>query len=162
MKLKMIVAMTKNLGIGINNTIPWYCKEDLKRFSLLTKGSGKNAIIMGKNTWNSLPKKPLLNRSNIIISNTLEDKENIVLSSIEESINFCLSKNYDEAWIIGGSMIYKEFIDHPLLTEIEMSLIIKDYDCDTFFPGIPLNFEINSLKKSDDESCYFCNFIRKY
>ena len=59
-------------------------------------------------------------------------------------------------------MIYKEFIDHPLLTEIEMSLIIKDYDCDTFFPGIPLNFEINSLKKSDDESCYFCNFIRKY
>ena len=58
MKFNIIVAKCNNNGIGINNTLPWNIPGDLKRFSKLTTGSGNNAIIMGKNTWLSLPKKP--------------------------------------------------------------------------------------------------------
>ena len=53
----IIVAYDLNQGIGKNNRLPWHFSEDLKRFSKLTRGEGKNAIIMGKNTWESIPKK---------------------------------------------------------------------------------------------------------
>jgi dihydrofolate reductase len=91
MKLKLIVAMCKNMGIGYKNTIVWNIKKDLIYFSNKTTGLygkyvkdkdrekykyknvKKNAIVMGKNTWISLPKNPdpLPHRDNIIISNTI-------------------------------------------------------------------------------------------
>ena len=92
MKLKMIVAMTKNLGIGINNTIPWYCKEDLKRFSLLTKGSGKNAIIMGKNTFQSTGF--LKHRHNLVLSSTLNLSDTIDSYQLESFSNIQKNKKY--------------------------------------------------------------------
>mgnify|MGYP006127200487 CR=1 FL=1 len=70
MNFNIIVAVDTNNGIGLNNTIPWYEPEDLKHFAKLTKGNGKNAVIMGKNTWNSLPQRWLHNRFNIIINYT--------------------------------------------------------------------------------------------
>ena len=54
MLINGIVAMDKNKGIGINNQLPWKLKEDLQRFQKFTTGKGNNAIIMGKNTWNSI------------------------------------------------------------------------------------------------------------
>ena len=68
MKLKLIVGVDNQNGIGLNNTLPWYNKEDLKYFSKVTKGDGNNAIIMGSNTWKSLPKRPLPKRLNVILS----------------------------------------------------------------------------------------------
>ena len=59
MLFNIIVAMCNNNGNGKNNSLPWHYKEELIHFSKMTKGNGNNAIIMGKNTWNSLPKKPL-------------------------------------------------------------------------------------------------------
>jgi dihydrofolate reductase len=133
-KVKLIVAICKGGGIGINNKIPWKISDDLKYFSKLTSGDygkymidtkkyistgksaakickddlniQKNVIIMGKNTWLSLPKypKPLPYRDSIIMSTTipeskgiLEDKEseydiNIHFSSISRAIRFCSSR----------------------------------------------------------------------
>jgi dihydrofolate reductase len=167
MKLKMIVAMTKNMGIGYNNTLPWYIKNDLKNFSKLTKGNNNNAIIMGKNTWNSLPKKPLPNRTNIILSTTLNKDLNdynntIIVNNINELFSFLEHNNFDDIWIIGGEMIYKLFINHKYLKEIHTTLVLENYECDTFFPGIPLNFELDKFKSNDEDKCYYCNFIRKY
>jgi len=167
MNLKMIVAMTKNMGIGYNNTLPWYIKNDLKNFSKLTKGNNNNAIIMGKNTWNSLPKKPLPNRTNIILSTTLNKDLNdynntIIVNNINELFSFLEYNNFDDIWIIGGEMIYKLFINHKYLKEIHTTLVLKNYECDTFFPGIPLNFELDKFKSNDEDKCYYCNFIRKY
>jgi len=163
----MIVAMTKNMGIGYNNTLPWYIKNDLKNFSKLTKGNNNNAIIMGKNTWNSLPKKPLPNRTNIILSTTLNKDLNdynntIIVNNINELFSFLEHNNFDDIWIIGGEMIYKLFINHKYLKEIHTTLVLENYECDTFFPGIPLNFELDKFKSNDEDKCYYCNFIRKY
>ena len=68
MKVKLIVAYCKNRGIGFQNQLPWRLSADLKRFKELTIGNGNNAVIMGRNTWASLPSeyKPLPKRENIV------------------------------------------------------------------------------------------------
>ena len=72
--INIIVAYTKNKGIGFKNKIPWKLNSDLIRFKKLTIGNGNNSVIMGKKTWDSLPYnvKPLPNRTNIIISKTMD------------------------------------------------------------------------------------------
>ena len=74
MKYNIIVACSKNRGIGYENSLPWKISSDLKKFRDLTIGNGNNAVIMGKNTWTSLPIKYLKSRDNLILSTTLKLK----------------------------------------------------------------------------------------
>ena len=69
--MNIIVAATKNMGIGFQNKLPWHLKNELKYFKKKTIGDGNNLIVMGKNTWLSLPKKPLPFRTSCVISSTL-------------------------------------------------------------------------------------------
>ena len=74
MNINIIVAYCQNNGIGYNNLLPWNIKSDLKKFQDLTTGSGNNAVIMGKNTFESIlniNKGSLKNRDNLILSTTL-------------------------------------------------------------------------------------------
>ncbi|MCF8298481.1 MAG: dihydrofolate reductase [Saprospiraceae bacterium] len=106
-KISIIVAITENDGIGLNNDLLYYLPEDLKRFKKLTSG---NVVVMGKNTYLSLPKRPLPNRVNIVISDDKNDDfEGCVMAySIEEAIEkFDIEK---ENFIIGGASIYKQFL----------------------------------------------------
>ena len=137
----LIVAHSSNNGIGINNTIPWYIKSDLKYFKKLTTSNNKNAVVMGKNTWNSL-KSPLSNRDNLILSTTMEkidykSNNNIVKSftNIESLIKFCNRLDYSEVWIIGGSQIYELFLQNNLIDiyRLYITYIDKYYECDKFF-----------------------------
>ena len=139
----IIVAHDNNNGIGKNNSIPWYLSEDLQRFAKLTKGNGNNAIIMGKNTWLSLPNKPLKDRDNLILSNKLNIEKNTPKNTYIKSYNnikeleaYCESQKYDEIWIIGGSQIYKTFINDNKINLIYVTVIDNSYNCDTFFPSI--------------------------
>lgn len=140
MNYKLIVAHCKNNGIGINNELAWNIKRDLKKFSKLTKGAGNNAVIMGKNTWLSIPNTPLKMRDNLILSNSLTIDKNgeteIVktFTDIKSLKEFCENKQYDTVWVIGGHSIYKEFLSDPSLSELHVTYIDHDYDCDTFFP----------------------------
>lgn len=128
---KIIVAYNNKKAIGKNNSLLWYCKEDLKLFQEKTQNT---SIIMGRKTWESLPKKPLPKRNNIIISSTLLQENNFyVCKTIEESIK--LSKSLSEnIFIIGGEKIYKEFIN--IVDEIHVSYFDNDLDGDSFFPVI--------------------------
>ena len=177
MNINIIVAYSKNKGIGFENNLPWSIKSDLKKFYKLTKGNGNNAIIMGKNTWFSLNCKPLKLRDNLIISTSLNNNNNnnnndnnnndnnnnnnnndnnnnnIVkyFSSIYSAIYFCKNKNYDNIWIIGGSKLYNSFLKDPNLNssiyKIYITEINEIYKCDTFFPEISNNFRC-ILKKT--------------
>lgn len=138
MKVKMIVAMDEQNGIGLNNKLPWYFKEDMKYFSKITKGNGNNAIVMGKNTWLSLPKKPLPKRHNIILSKT----QNYNGDGYETLREFSCNYNYDELWIIGGSQIYNLFMNNEMVDEIHITKIKGNYHCDTFFPMLPSNYKL--------------------
>ena len=144
--INLIVAICNNNGIGINNTLPWKVSSDLKKFRILTQGKGNNAIIMGKNTWNSIGSKPLAKRDNLILSTSLEIDEtfgessatNIVKSfkNIDDLKKFYNSKNYDELWIIGGEKVYKLFMDNKLVNNLYITYIDYDFECTTFFPKI--------------------------
>ena len=146
MKLKIIVAFEMgSQGIGFENKIPWYFPQDLKNFSKVTKGNANNAIIMGRKTWDSLPKKPLPKRQNIILSRsttdiTLHDNE-LYFNDIMTAIKHCEKQEFDETWIIGGSEIYKQAMNSLPIDELHITEIYKEYECDTFFPDIPPSFE---------------------
>ena len=149
MKYNIIVAHDLDNGIGKNNNLPWDFVEDLRRFSKLTRGNGNNAIIMGKNTWKSLPRKPLPKRDNLILSTSVQlnvnnQKNECVktFTNIKMIDEFCEKQNYDEVWIIGGSQIYEQFINHHKVKQIYVTLIHETYDCDTKFPNISYSWKI--------------------
>jgi dihydrofolate reductase len=152
MKINIIVAACLNGGIGKCNSLPFRFKKDLQYFSKNTIGNGNNtnALIMGKNTWLSLPKKPLKERDNYIISTTM--KETNVFNNIDECLQCCREKKYNNVWIIGGASLYNAFlfdeIYNKLLDELYLTTIHKKYDCDTFFPiGYVVNNDNFVLKE---------------
>ena len=148
MNVNIIVARCKNGGIGINNKLPWYFKEDLKYFSKITKGEGNNAIIMGRKTYESIGKE-LPNRLNIILSR-INNYSNIkTFNTIELAIEFCKMKSIDNIFIIGGSQVYEEVLNKKLVHNIFITEIDKDYECDVFFPILDNNFVCTDFKKSD-------------
>ena len=112
MNFNIIVAVDNKNGIGYDNTIPWYEPDDLKHFSKTTKGRLNNAIIMGSKTWESLPVKPLKNRDNLILSrkNYSNGDGSYYFKKIDDVIEYCKSKEYDEVWVVGGAQIYKLFL----------------------------------------------------
>lgn len=139
----IIVACDLEDGIGRDNKLPWNIPSDLKRFSQLTRGKGNNAVVMGKNTWESLPKKPLPKRDNLILSTTLDleigEPKNSYVKTFPDIMaldKFCEKQKYDTVWIIGGSNVYEQFLEHVRLKQIYMTRIHNTYDCDTRFPHI--------------------------
>jgi dihydrofolate reductase len=142
--MKIIAACCKNLGIGMGNKIPWHIPEEFKYLKKMTSHGINPTVVMGRNTWESLPKKPLKNRKNIIISNSLYHKDVIkydntfVTNDISKIHN--LTKKKDPVWILGGEKIYYQFIDRA--DEIYLTFIDRNYPCDTFFPVIPNDFNL--------------------
>lgn len=139
MNYNIIVAICENNGIGYNNSLPWNIKEDLKIFSKLTRGNNNNAIIMGRNTFESLPNNFLPKRDNLILSSSIiideKREDNIIktFDNINSIIEFCNTKNYQEVWIIGGQLIYESFLRKNIVNKLFITKINKKYLCDKFF-----------------------------
>jgi len=135
MNLIIIVAASENNVIGINGKIPWRIKEDIRRFKELTFD---HPVIMGRKTYESIPEKfrPLPQRENIILSQTLGRKEGIyVARSVDEALIAAALGNNKEPYIIGGEQVYNSFLD--LSNRIELTRVHRNYnDGDAFFPSI--------------------------
>ena len=155
MHFKLIVAMCNNRGIGDKNKLPWSFSCDMKYFSRITRGNDKNAIIMGRKTFESIG-RVLPNRHNIILSTTKSPKteDNIVFfDNISSIISFCKEKDFHDVWVIGGESIYKQFLEsNNLIKEIYITKINKDYNCDSFFPELDEKYKLisNSATKESD------------
>ena len=131
--ISAIVAVDNNWGIGYNGDLLEYVPDDLKHFKALTTG---HVVVMGTNTWNSLPKKPLANRSNIIISSAqrLIMCQNTLRLHMEDVIEY-FKYTKDEVFIIGGGSIYKQLL--PFCDRVYVTKIYKDHEnVDTFFPNL--------------------------
>ena len=189
MRFNIIVAIDRNRGIGINNKIPWNFRQDLSYFKNLTKGAGDNAIIMGKNTYLSL-NRPLPHRDNIVLSSSLEsiDKSAILCKNMKQLFDYLTNKNddkitpksrhdktdtncnnknvvYDDIWIIGGSVIYKQFLDMPeYINKIYITEVDNVYDCDTFFPELPHYYKLENTSVTSENSTVltFNTYNNKY
>ena len=138
MKIKIIVAIDKNNGIGKDNKIPWYFPSDLKYFAKLTKGTGNNAVLMGRKTYESIG-KPLPNRINIVISSQsfISNSSNLIYVNNLQSIQSVLTPYaIDTLWIIGGASLYQNFLSRSnAIDEVYVTEIDNSFDCDTFFPS---------------------------
>jgi dihydrofolate reductase len=151
--MKMIVAVDEKNGIGKDNKLPWHLPADLKRFAKLTKGNGNNAVIMGRKTYESIG-KPLPGRVNIVMTKGMvSQKTEIDTTKVyfchtkDDVIQFCRNNNFDTIWVIGGSSIYKQFINHSV--ELYITEIHADFQCDTFFiPDYEKLFEKCSIQKN--------------
>lgn len=150
--ISIIVAIAENLAIGKNNDLLWHISEDLKRFKRITSG---HPVIMGKKTFESLPKRPLPNRRNIVITDV--PGEQIagceMAYSIEGALALCDPAR--ETFIIGGASVYRQFL--PLADRLYLTRVHKSFDGDVFFPEI--NFgEWELVEKldfpSDDENSF--------
>lgn len=155
MKINIIVAVNKKNVIGNNGKIPWKIpSKDLERFKKLTTGF---PIIMGRKTWESIPKKnrPLFNRYNIIVSSfMLKDglDQVYIARTFIDALKEAQKQNDIECWIIGGEKIYQQallYANTIYLTEIK-----NDLDGDTFF-HIP-----NNWKEITCETYTECNFLK--
>lgn len=125
--IKMIVCTDINGGIGRENDLLFNIKEDMKFFKETTTG---HKIVMGYNTWLSLPKKPLPNRENYVLYDGDEDIEGAtVLRSLEEV--FELGKIFD-VFIIGGAMVYNSIIHSGMLDEAYITHVFANGDADVF------------------------------
>lgn len=163
MGVNIIVAYCKGNGIGKNNALPWYIPQDLKHFSKLTKGNNNNMVVMGRKTWDSLPKKPLPKRFNAILSTQfIIDTDNAKsFNSLQSILDFSRQNNYQDLWIIGGAEIYKMVLDLDMVDEIHATKIEDWYDCDVFFPEIEeCAFNIHS-KQHISEKVEYIIFSKK-
>jgi len=121
--------MSKNRVIGVNGKLPWHLPADLKRFRELTTG---HHIIMGRKTFESLPKGPLPNRTNIVVTRQkkFEASGCVIAHSISEAVE--KAKGDAETFIIGGAEIYKAAL--PMAHRIYLTLVDQTIDGDAFFP----------------------------
>ncbi len=139
MKYKLIVAVSKNRGIGKDGILPWSIKEDMSFFSRTTKGNGNNAVVMGRKTWDSLNGRHLPKRNNLILSTTMQKDENVSgcnvksFKSIDDIDKHVANEKYDDVWIIGGSEVYKRYLEAGKIDTCLITYIDCDFDCDTYF-----------------------------
>ncbi len=127
--ITLIAARDRNGAIGRDNTIPWEAPEDLRFFMRETMGG---AVIMGRNTWDSLPFKPLKNRLNIVVSSQAVDHDH-VFSSVEAAIRFARSEHRARIYGMGGFGIYNAMLplaDRLVITEVDTEV----EGADTWFP----------------------------
>jgi len=133
-KISIIVAIAENNAIGKDNKLLWYLSDDLKRFKRITSG---HQVIMGRNTYLSLPVRPLKNRVNVVITDDPGEvfEGCITVRSIEDALKLC--KDDEESFVIGGGAVYRQFM--PLAGKLYITKVHKDFEADTFFPEIDEN-----------------------
>ena len=129
MRINIIAAVAKNRAIGFQNKLIYWLPNDLKRFKALTTG---HTIIMGRNTFLSLPKGALPNRRNVVLSSTISELPGCdVYPTLDAALKSC--RPDEDIYIIGGARVYEQAIsmaDRLCLTEVDDT----PAQADAFFP----------------------------
>lgn len=161
METAIIVAIANNYAIGKDNDLLCHLPNDLKHFKGITSG---HTVIMGRNTFFSLPKGALPNRRNIVLSFDDEKFEGCETAlSIEDALKKC--SNDEKVFFIGGASIYKQA--YSIVDKLYLTRIHADFEADTFFPEINFNLWKNTFSethKASESSPYsytYENYIRK-
>lgn len=149
MKKNLIVCIDSKYGFSKNNKIPWYIKQDSNFFLDTTKRGKKNSMIMGRNTWYSLPDKTrgFKDRINIIVSkkidkeslNNFTNAETYIVENLDKAFELSDTLKVKNAFVCGGLGIYDEFINNHSMDNVYITQIDKDYNCDLKLPLINFN-----------------------
>jgi thymidylate synthase len=140
----IILAVDKEFGYDKNGEIPWrgLYSEDMKMFKKITIGEGNNCVLMGRKTWESIGKKPLINRYNIVLTRnsdivqSSEYMENVeITDNIDNALKSIHLKSFDNIFILGGESLWDEFLNRKLVNKLFITMIpdIKDFQCTKHF-----------------------------
>jgi dihydrofolate reductase len=125
-EIVLVVAIAQNGVIGNNGLIPWHISDDMKRFKALTLG---HTVVMGRKTWDSLPRKPLPGRINVVVTRQKDwQAEGAVVA---HSLDQAMAKASGTLMVIGGAEIYQRAL--PLATRIELTEVHKEVEGDARF-----------------------------
>jgi len=160
--IAIIVAADENNGIGLNNQLPWKLSNDLRKFKQLTTG---HVVVMGRKTWESLPKKPLPERDNIVL--TSDKAFSAKGATVVHSMNEILAHDFSPktVFIIGGAQVYRQFF--PYAQHLYLTRVHKVFEVDTKLGGLNLDeWELISSEtpsKTDNDCCEysFMHYQRK-
>ena len=115
----------------------------MRFFSRMTRGSGDNAVVMGRKTWESIGSKPLQGRLNIVLGRDY-------VTTLEEVDKLCIDADIDTLWVIGGAKVYAEYLRREKLDECHITRISGLYRCDTFLPELGDKWEKTTIHLADD------------
>ena len=141
-RFSIIVAIDSNNGIALNGKMPWHNTSDMNFFRETTTGRGKNVVVMGRRTYETIPtrNRPLSNRRCCVLSKSWNQESNLdvsIYSSIPELLtDLGISrKRYDHVFVIGGESVYKQFLSKYLYLcdKIYVTKFRDNYQCDKFF-----------------------------
>jgi dihydrofolate reductase len=126
--ITLVLAMADNGVIGKDGAIPWRIADDMKRFKALTLGK---PVVMGRKTWDSLPRKPLVDRPNIVVTRQTEWAADgaVMASSLDDALTKAGSAA--EVMVIGGGEIYREALARA--DRIELTEVHRTFDGDARF-----------------------------
>lgn len=155
--ISIIVAIAENNAIGKDNQLLWHLPEDLKRFKKITEG---HKIIMGKNTYYSLPKRPLSKRINVVLTDNVGEQidDCVMTYSLDDVISICDSDK--ENFIIGGGSVYRQFL--PFAQTLYITKVHATFEADIFFPQIdPDIWKATDIENyfKDDKHPYNYSFV---
>jgi dihydrofolate reductase len=130
MSFSIVVAADRNGGIGCKNSLPWQCPEDMRLFAKLTTTTRdptkRNAVIMGRRTWESLGQTPLPRRRNLVVSSQ---------QTLQQALDAAWQDwSVESVFVIGGAQLYAEAWTRPELERTYFTLIDAECRCDTFLP----------------------------
>jgi dihydrofolate reductase len=146
-----VVAADRANGIGKDNDLPWpRLKTDLKHFREVTSTAApgrRNAVLMGRRTWDSVPEKyrPLPDRLNIVITRGAPPVPDgvLVAGSLDDALNrACLAPDVDQVFVVGGGTIYAQAFEHVRCRDVYLTRIDAELDCDAFIPDVHERFEL--------------------
>ncbi|XP_075252474.1 dihydrofolate reductase-like [Convolutriloba macropyga] len=170
--LNIIVAACHGNGIGFQGRLPWFLPAEMRYFREVTQERReellntceRNACIMGRKTWESIPDrfKPLKNRWNLVVSNTLTQSDFgdhsvdqiVVVRSLQEAMEkIAENGKIDRTWVIGGNRLYQEAMATDQIENIYFTEIDAEFECDVFFPQIDSQrFELSSKSELHEEN----------
>ncbi|KAI5060259.1 hypothetical protein GOP47_0024679 [Adiantum capillus-veneris] len=176
---QIVVACTRELGIGLKGSIPWKLPLEIAFFKLLTSStsasSKRNAVIMGRLTWESIPSKfrPLPGRLNIVLSRSpgplSMDGDVQVCSGLIDALRLLAAPPYltsvETVFVIGGGQVYKEAVELSNCDAIHITQIDLSCECDTFFPAFneaPFRLWYSSMPMIENDLRFtFATYIRE-
>ncbi len=132
--ISFVVAVSRNGVIGRDGGLPWHISSDLKRFKAITMGK---PVIMGRKTWESLPKKPLPGRCNIVVTRQADFAADgaVVVGDVDAALAVAAMEAPAEICVIGGGDIYRQLL--PQANRIYLTEVQADVEGDTHFPPLP-------------------------
>ncbi|KAL4510482.1 hypothetical protein ABPG72_004636 [Tetrahymena utriculariae] len=171
----IVLAQTlKKQGIGYKNSLPWRLPNELKNFKKITtetKNKGlQNSVIMGKNTWEALPKKqqPLKDRLNIVISTTMQEGQiadhSYACKSFDSALTFLEQQNQiQDALVIGGAKLCQQALNDHRLRQIHLTRLGVEVECDVFMQKDYLkNFDLVEVSETQSENNLNYDFTRYF